>query len=117
MKPMRMVLLLGLFFASAARAEENEGRPASDPKKISVADVLQALRLDESKLLHSDEPPGKLRQVEAEVPLRDTRIKVRVRIELVYTTALFSIERKWDPKAVRAAGVRQVVITPLDAAP
>jgi hypothetical protein len=39
-------------------------------------------------------------------------VKVLVRIEVIYTTALFSDQRKWDIKAVRAAKVRKVSIEP-----
>lgn len=117
MKPMLMALVLALSVATTARAGEDKSPKASEAKRLTVADVLQALQLDVSQLSHSDEPPGKLRALEGEVLLRDARIKVRVRIELVYTTAVFSIERKWDPKAVRAAAVQKVSITPIDAAP
>jgi hypothetical protein len=109
------VLVLSLAVATAARAEENRGRMApspSDQKKLTVADVLKGLSLDESALSFSDEPPGKLRTLSCETTLRDTKLRVRVRIELVYTVALFSAERHWDPKAVRAAAVHQVTLTP-----
>jgi hypothetical protein len=85
--------------------------PNDDGQKLTVADALKWLSLDESKLKHIDEPPGKLRELEGEAVLRDTKIRVRVRLELVYTLDLFSAERKWDPKAVRAATVRMVKIT------
>jgi hypothetical protein len=87
----------------------------AEPEKLTVADVLKGLSLDESKLEHIDEPPGKLRELEAETTLRDSKIKVRVRIEVVYTLDLFSKERNWDPKAVRAATVRKVTIIPVGA--
>lgn len=114
MKPMLRALILILAVAASARADENRGAQVSEQKKPTVAEVLKALQLDETKLRHSDEPPGKLRALEGEVTLRDTRLKVNVRIDLVYTTAVFSTERKWDPKAVRAAAVQKVTITPLD---
>jgi hypothetical protein len=75
--------------------------------------VFKALSLDEAKLEYNDEPPGKLREVECQATLRDTKVKVRVRIELVYTPELFSEEQKWDAKALRAAAVRKVTITPV----
>jgi hypothetical protein len=89
------------------------GYGVTESEKVTVADVFKALSLDESKLEYSDEPPGKLREVECQATLRDTKVKVRVRIELVYTTELFSAERKWDAKALRAAAVRKVIITPV----
>jgi hypothetical protein len=45
--------------------------------------------------------------------LRDSKARVRIRIELVYTTALFSESGSWDEKAVRTAAVRSVTITPV----
>ena len=117
MKPMLMVLVLALSAATPVRAAENKSPQASEKKRLTVADVLQTLQLDLSQLTHSDEPPGKLRALEGEVTLKEARVKVHVRIELVYTTDLFSMEMKWDPKAVRAAAVRRVSITPIGAAP
>jgi hypothetical protein len=84
----------------------------ADSEDLTVADVVKGLALDESKLSYSDEPPGKLRGLECRTTLRDTKVKVLVRIEVVYTTALFSDRRKWDIKAVRAAKVRKVSIEP-----
>jgi len=87
----------------------------AEPDRATVADVVKGLSLDESKLVYVDEPPGKLEALECTATLRDTKVKVRVRIEVVYTPALFSDTRKWDAKAVRAAAVRNVIITPLGA--
>jgi hypothetical protein len=86
-------------------------------EKLTVADVLQGLSLDESKLEYLDEPPGKLRGLEGVATLRDSKVQVRVAIEVVYTPDLFSDRRKWDPKVVRAATVRKVTITPVGADP
>lgn len=88
---------------------------AMDPaaaKPLTVADVVKGLGLDESKFSYADEPPGKLRELKCPTILRDTTVKVDVRIEIVYTTALFSEKREWNIKAVRAAEVRKVTIEP-----
>src|SRR5262249_16658925 len=90
------------------------GGGSSEPGKLTVADVLNGLSLDESKMTYVDEPPGKLRALECEAAWGGTTIKVRVRIDVVYTPALFSEGRKWDPKAVRGAAVRQVTILPTE---
>jgi len=66
----------------------------AEPEKVTVADVFKGLSLDESKLDYIDEPPGKLRELECKATLRDTKVKVRVRIEVVYTINLFSDKRK-----------------------
>ena len=87
--------------------------PAAPAEKLTVADVFKALSLDEAKLEYIDEPPGKLREVECEATLRDTKVGVRVRIEVVYTPQLFSEQRKWDARAVRAAAVRKVTVAPI----
>jgi hypothetical protein len=97
-----MIMVSGCLLACAAPAE-----------KLTVADVFKALALDQAKLEYIDEPPGKLREVQCEASLRDTNVKARVRIEIVYAPELFSMERKWDPKTVRAAAVRKVTISPL----
>jgi hypothetical protein len=89
------------------------GCEAAAPDKLTVADVFKALTVDESRLEFSDEPPGKLQEVACEAVLRDTKVKVRVRIEVDYTVELFSETRQWDLKAVRAATVRKVTITPI----
>jgi hypothetical protein len=91
-------------------AEKPKGKKKG-PEKVTVADVLRGLSLDPSKLRYIDEPPGKLQELECETTLRDTKVRVRVRIEVVYTLALFSDQRKWAPQAVRAATVRKVTIT------
>jgi hypothetical protein len=85
----------------------------AEPEKLTVADVLKALSLDETKLELIDEPPGKLRELACEATLRDTKARVRVRIEVVYTLDLFSDQRKWDPRAIRAATVRKVTVAPV----
>jgi hypothetical protein len=91
------------------------GCGAAAAEDLTVADVLKGLSLEKAKLEYVDEPPGKLRAVECEATLRDTKVKVRVRVEVVYTPDLFSEQRRWDPKAVRAATVRKVMITPAGA--
>jgi hypothetical protein len=114
MKAMLTVLTLTLLVSAATRSDENKSTPGpAGPKKMTVADVLKGLSLDASKLEYIDEPPGKLRELQCEASLRDTKVKVRVRIEVVYTVNLFSEKRKWDPKAIRAAGARRVTITPV----
>jgi len=79
---------------------------------LTVADVVKGLSLDEARFSYSDEPPGKLRAVECPATIRDTTVKVRVRLELVYTPNLFSDKRAWDIERVRAATVQKVVIEP-----
>lgn len=70
MKSMLLSLVLALCVSNVARAGEGRGRPpAVEAAKLTVADVLKALGLDESKLRGSDEPPGKLRALEGEVTL------------------------------------------------
>ncbi|MFL5341964.1 MAG: hypothetical protein ACJ8F7_17595 [Gemmataceae bacterium] len=81
--------------------------------RLTVGDVAKGLALDEAKLTHVDEPPGKLQALECDTTLPNTSAKVRVRIEVVYTPALFSDQRKWDAKAVRVAAVSRVTITPI----
>jgi hypothetical protein len=81
-------------------------------RKLTVGDVLRGLSIDESKLNYSDEPPGKLQELTANVALGQS--KVNVRIEIRYTSELFSAERKWDPRKVRAAEVQKVTITPVN---
>jgi hypothetical protein len=116
MKATLTVLALTLLVAAATRADDNRSTPTPiGPEKMTVADVLKGLSLDDSKLAYVDEPPGKLRELECEATLRDTKAKVRVRIEVVYTPELFSEKRTWDPKAVRAATARRVTITPVGA--
>jgi hypothetical protein len=44
--------------------------------------------------------------------VREAKVKVRVRIEVVYTLGLFSDKREWEMKAVRGAAVRKVSIEP-----
>jgi len=73
---------------------------------------VKSLSLDEAKFRYEDEPPGKLRAVECPATLRDTKVKVRVRLEVVYTLDLFSDKFAWDIKKVRAATVHKVVIEP-----
>ena len=89
------------------------GPAVGEPNTLTVANVLKGLSLDGSKMSYEDEPPGKLQALECTATLRDTKVKVRVRIEVVYTRALFSADREWDPKAVRAAEVRWVTISPI----
>jgi hypothetical protein len=87
--------------------------PAKDPlpKLVKVVDVIKGLGLDESKMQHGDEPPGKLRWLRwSNVKLPGTNAEVDVEIHVVYT--LFSIKRDWDIKAVREATVLKVTITP-----
>src|SRR5262245_13521146 len=102
-----VMLALVLLFPIPARAED-----APRPKRLTVADVITGLSLTEVNFDYVDEPPGKLQALECQVALRDTKARVRIRIEIVYTLDLFSDARKWDAKAVRAAEVRQVTITP-----
>ena len=110
MKHVGMVLAANLILCNAACAQKS---PASDmPEKLTVADVLKGLILDESKLTYVDEPPGKLRAIECDAVLRDSSVRVHVRIDVAYTVELFSDSRKWDPKVVRAATVHKVTITP-----
>jgi len=113
MQAMSMALVLTLFISAAASADDSPGRTTSaEAKNLTVSDALKALALDLSKLEYSDEPPGKLRQLYCETTLRDSKSKVRIQIDVNYTVALFSADRRWDPKAVRAATVRNVTITP-----
>ena len=110
------VLALTLFIAAAAHADDKPSAKApAGPEKMTVADVLKALSLDDSKLEYSAEPPGKLQVLECATTLRDTKVKVRIRIEVVYTIELFSVEHQWDKKVIRAATVRKVEITPVGA--
>src|SRR5439155_1606742 len=88
------------------------GTDPAAAERLTVADVIRGLALDEAKFSYSDEPPGKLREVECPATLGDAKVKVRVRIEVVYTLGLFSDKRQWDIKAVRAAAVRRVSIQP-----
>jgi len=83
-----------------------------DPENLTVADVVKSLALDESKFSYIDEPPGKLQKIECITTLRDTKAKVTVHVELVYTLALFSENGNWDKNKVRAAKVRSVSIEP-----
>jgi hypothetical protein len=116
MKALLTVLTLTLWVALAGCADDSGSSPRpTEAEKMTVAGVLKGLSLDETKLDYIDEPPGKLRALECEATFRDTKVKVRVRIHVVYTHDLFSVEQKWNPKAVRAATVHKVTITPLDA--
>jgi hypothetical protein len=111
-------LLIQAAPGSGADANKAGGPDRAKPEeleKLTVADVLKGLSLDESKLDYIDEPPGKLRALESEATPWGKKAKVRVRIEVDYTAALFSEKRKWDPKAVRAATVRKVTVTPVGA--
>jgi hypothetical protein len=87
---------------------------AADPapeERLTVADVVKSLVLDETKFSYSDEPPGKLRAVECVTMMG--KVKVRVRVEVVYFAPdLFSDSGKWDIKKVRAATVLKVTIEP-----
>src|SRR5262249_42737420 len=113
MKALLTVLVLAL--ASAVAAGAGEGRADPGPEELTVADGFKGVARDEARLEYIDEPPGKLQELACEATLRDTQVKVRVRIALVYTVALFSDKRQWDPKAVRAAAVRRVTIVPVGA--
>ena len=116
MKATLIALAVALFVAAATCADDNPSAKApARPEKMTVADVIKALSLDDSKLEGSAEPPGKLRALECETTLRDTKVKVRIRIEVVYTIELFSVEHQWDKKVIRAATVRKVEITPVGA--
>lgn len=89
--------------------------PPKDPqlKPVKVADVIKGLGLDETKMHHSDEPPGKLRAISwRKVKLPGTDAEVDVEIEIVYTLDVFSDKRNWDIKAIRAATVTKVTIVP-----
>ena len=89
--------------------------PSKDPqpKPVKVADVIKGLGLDETKMHHSDEPPGKLRAISwHKVKLPGTDAEVDISIEIVYTFDVFSDKRKWDIKAIRAATVTKVTIVP-----
>jgi len=113
MRAMSMALVLTLFISAAASADDSPRRTVSaESKNLTVSDVLKALALELSQLEYSDEPPGKLRELYCETTLRDSKNKVRIQIDVNYTVALFSTDRRWDPKAVRAATVRNVTITP-----
>jgi len=82
---------------------------AADPipaERLTVADVVKGLGLDEAKFSYDDEPPGKLWAVKC--PTTMNKVTVRVRIELV--SKIFSDKLDWDIKAVRAATVHKVVI-------
>jgi len=103
-----VMLALVLLLPTLARAED-EPRP----KKLTVADVITGLSLTEVNFDYVDEPPGKLQALECLVALRDTKARVRIRIDVIYTLDLFSDARLWDAKKVRAAEVRQVTITPV----
>src|SRR5262245_34215427 len=110
------VLALTLCIAAATGTDDNpSAKTPAKPEKMTVADVIKALSLDDSKLEGCAEPPGKLQALECETILRDTKVKVQVRIEVVYTLELFSVEHEWDKKAIRAATVREVKITPVRA--
>src|SRR5262249_61258685 len=111
-----IALLALALLLSPAQADDNRSTPApSGPEKLTVADVLKSLSLADAKLEYVDEPPGKLQAVECNATLRDTNVKVRIRIDLKYTLALFSDTRTWDTKAIQSASVRQVKLTPLGA--
>jgi hypothetical protein len=101
------LMLTAIILSASLLAGEPE--PA---KHLTMADVAKALSLDEATFRYSDEPPGKLQAVECQATLGDTPVKVRVRIELIYTPSLFSDKREWDIKRVRAATVRKVTIEP-----
>jgi hypothetical protein len=103
-----LTLFALVLIPAVARTEDNRR-----PEKMTVADVLKALSLTDTKLDFVDEPPGKLQALECEATLRDTKTKTRIRIELVYSGELFSGTRTWDAKAVSGATVHHVVITPL----
>jgi hypothetical protein len=114
MRTMLTVIALTFFVATTSCADDGRTSPRpTEPVKLTVADVLKGLSLDESKLDYIDEPPGKLRELRCEATLRDTNVKVQVRIEVVYTLDLFSDQRKWEPKTIRAATARTVTITPV----
>jgi|GEM_PF-6854964 len=83
------------------------------PKRVTVAEVIKGLILDESKMLLLDEPPGKLNGVRWEkVKLPGTEAVVDVEIETVRTFVL-SPTGKYDKNVILSAVVTKVTITPL----
>jgi hypothetical protein len=80
------------------------------PGGLTVGDVIAALQLDESTFRFVDEPPGKLREIQATVTLRDTNVKVAVSIQIRYTPELMSVTGKWNKEKVRAAHVIKVTL-------
>jgi hypothetical protein len=90
-----------------------EEKPNPEPELgvMTVADVLLALQLDESRLQYIDEPPGKLRELRAVASLRGSNTNVVIRISVVYTFDLMSITGTWESRKVRAAKVSDVTIT------
>ncbi len=108
MKATLTLLALTLLFSATARTDDDRRL-----EKMMVADVVKSLSLADARFEHIDEPPGKLQALECEATLRDSKAKVRIRIDVVYTLALFSDTRRWDPKAINAAEVRHVTITPI----
>ena len=87
-----------------------QAKPNPRPKEWTVADILAGLKIDESMLIYEDEPPGKLRALRCVVALPGNGMKAYVRIELKFR--IVSVNFEWDKKAVRAAKVARVVITP-----
>ena len=116
MKAIPAALTFALCVVASGFADDKPNNPAPNkPEKMTVADVIKALSLDESKLEYIDEPPGKLSALGCVAMLRDTKAKVRVRIEVVYTLDLFSENRNWKQTAVRKATVDRVTIAPVGA--
>lgn len=86
-----------------------------DPQleRVIVADVTEALALDETKASYSTEPPGKLRTLRwSKVKLPGAETEADVEVDIVYTPDLFSEKFEWDIKTVRAATVTEVTISP-----
>jgi hypothetical protein len=86
-------------------SKENPAEPVLGP--LTVGDVIVALHLDKEKLRFDHEPPGKLNGIQAVTTLRDSKIKVVVKIQIQGRP----FREKWNAEVASALKVHKVIIS------
>ncbi len=73
---------------------------------LTIGQILELCGVSYSEVQMVDEPPGKLRAVEFNC--REGDRARRVRLEVQYSSGLFSKDRSWDQAVVEAQPVTKV---------